>query len=92
MPTRDAHAAAAVLSREGGNGNGAVVIGVESALWRSSCELQSSYVSRNSISRADTSASAVALWSSKQTFLSVRVLFLVAEASSASCKEHKDGR
>ena len=33
MPTREAHAAAAGLFREAGNGNGAVVIGVESALW-----------------------------------------------------------
>ena len=94
MPTRDADAAAASLFREAGNGNGAVIIGVESALWRSSCGLQSS--SSTSISRADTSASAAALWSSKQMFLSVRVLGLVAvavgEGSSASCKEHKDGR
>ena len=59
---------------------------MEIELW-----IQSS--SWNSISRADTSASAVALWSSKQMFLSVRVLGLVAvaEGSSASCKEHKDG-
>ena len=46
MPTRDAHAAAAGLFQEAGNGNGAVVIGVESTLWRSSCGLQSSYASR----------------------------------------------
>ena len=92
MPTRDAQAAAAGLFREARNGNGAVVIGVESAVWRSNCGLQSS--SWNSISRADTSASAVPLWSSKQMFLSVRVLGLVAvaESCSASCKEHKDVR
>ena len=92
MPTRDAHAVTAGTFREAGNGNGAVVIGVESALRRSSCGLQS--LSWNSISRADTSAPAVPLWSSKQIFLSVGVLDLVAvaEGSSASCKEHKDVR